>query len=88
MATPPYHVPVFGADCAGLVVSLARQETPDTSGYDDPEIVWRLTHHPHHVGLIVKSSSHARVQQLVGDYARRIAHDFSATLPMGDRPEH
>ena len=29
-------------DYAGLLVSLARQEHPDTSQYNDPEIVWRM----------------------------------------------
>ncbi|MCA1616365.1 MAG: ATPase, partial [Acidobacteria bacterium] len=34
---------------AGLIVSLAREECPDTSRYDDPEIVWRLNK-PSHAG--------------------------------------
>ena len=42
-------------DSAGLLVSLAKQETPDTSAYNDPEIVWRMNEKKHHVGLIVKS---------------------------------
>ena len=46
-------------DSAGLLVSLARQEHPDTSAYNDPEIVWRMDEKKHHVGLIVKSSDAA-----------------------------
>ena len=45
------HVPPMPrGDYAGLIVSLARQESPDTAAYADPEVVWRLTK-PHHAGL-------------------------------------
>jgi biotin carboxylase len=51
-------------DFAGVIVSLARQEWPDTSAYVDPEIVWRLKKR-HHVGLIVASPDRARVEELL-----------------------
>ena len=41
---------------AGIVLSLSKQENPDTSAYDDPEIVYRVKKH-HHAGLIVRSKS-------------------------------
>ncbi len=69
---------------AGLLVSLARQERPDTSAYTDPEIVWRMDH-KHHVGLIVKSPSMERVQQLLDEYAARIGKDFYHTEPKSDK---
>ena len=37
-----YQLPPVRQEHAGLIVSLARQEWPDTSAYDDPEVVWRL----------------------------------------------
>jgi biotin carboxylase len=78
----PYEVPPHRKDYAGLIISLARQERPDTSAYDDPEIVWRMDGHPaHHVGLIVKADTYERVEELLGSYERRIAHDFMAVLP-------
>jgi hypothetical protein len=78
----PYVLPPHRKDYAGLVLSLARQERPDTSAYDDPEIVWRLDGQPpHHVGLIVRSSSPDRVEELLSAYEPRIARDFMATLP-------
>ncbi|HLL77101.1 MAG TPA: hypothetical protein VK421_17745 [Pyrinomonadaceae bacterium] len=80
-----YRLPPLGEDYAGLIVSLARQQRPDTSAYDDPEIVWRLDK-PSHVGLIVRSADPARVEQLLDAYARRFAHDFLATLPAADKP--
>ena len=80
-----YRLPPLREDYAGLIVSLARQQHPDTSTYDDPEIVWRLDK-PSHVGLIVRSDSPDRVEQLLDAYARRFAQDFLATLPAPDKP--
>jgi hypothetical protein len=70
-------------DFAGIIVSLARQEWPDTSGYTDPEIVWRLRKR-HHVGLIVASSNRERVEQLLGSYVARFAEEFHAVLPAAE----
>ena len=71
---------------AGIILSLARQEFPDTSAYDDTEIVYR-PRKKHHAGLIVKSKSHARVTELLDDYGRRFVDDFIAVLPPLERPE-
>ncbi|MCB0111854.1 MAG: ATP-grasp domain-containing protein [Caldilineaceae bacterium] len=79
-----YQLPPIHQEYAGLIVSLARQQHPDTSAFNDPEIVWRLAKE-HHVGLIVRSPSHERVQQLIDEYAARIATDFSATAPPMER---
>ena len=68
----------------GIALSLARQERPDTGGYNDPEIVFRVDK-PHHVGLVVRSRDLSRVRQLVADYSARFARDFSATVPPPDR---
>jgi biotin carboxylase len=71
-------------DYAGLALSLARQERPDTSAYTDPEIVLRVDR-PHHVGLVVRSPDLARVRELLDSYAGRFAHDFSAYVPPPER---
>src|SRR6266581_6015016 len=71
---------------AGIILSLARQEFPDTSAYGDPEIVYRVKK-KHHAGLIVRSKSHERVTGLLDDYGRRFAEDFIAVLPPLERPE-
>lgn len=78
-----YDVRPARADYAGLLVSLARQESPSTEAYADPEVVWRLAKH-HHAGLIVRSPSYARVEALMNDYCRRFTDDFVATLPARD----
>jgi hypothetical protein len=69
---------------AGIALSLARQERPDTSAYDDPEIVFRAEM-PHHVGLVVRSHDLARVRELLDSYAERFARDFSAYVPPPER---
>lgn len=71
---------------AGIVLSLAKQEYPDTSAYTDSEIVYRIKKR-HHVGLIVSSPKLERVTELLDQYARRFADDFVAVVPPLERPE-
>jgi phosphoribosylamine-glycine ligase len=71
---------------AGIILSLARQEYPDTTAYDDPEIVYRVKK-KHHAGLIVRSPKRERVSELLNDYGRRFVDDFVAVLPPMERPE-
>jgi biotin carboxylase len=71
---------------AGIVLSLAKQEYPDTSGYDDPEVVYRVKK-KHHVGLIVRSQKLERVQELLTQYAIRFSADFEAVMPPLERAE-
>jgi biotin carboxylase len=82
-----YAVPSHADAYAGLVLSLARQEHPDTSGYDDPEIVQRIEL-AHHAGLIVRAGAPERVQELLDSYARRFLEDFYASAPAPDRATH
>jgi biotin carboxylase len=81
----PYAVPPLQHDFAGLLVCLARQESPDLSQYDDPEIVWRLQK-AHHAGLVVKSPSQERIDQLLASYTERFRRDFVAALPAAETP--
>lgn len=80
-----YRVPAPRSGHAGIVLSLARQEYPDTSAYGEPEIVQRIRKR-HHVGLIVASASAERITRLLDDYARRFYEDFHASAPAPDRP--
>jgi hypothetical protein len=82
-----YRTPVPSQDYAALLISLSRQERPDTSAYQDPEIVWRLVQ-DHHAGLIVKSPSAARIGELLSAYERRFTEDFYAYQPPRDKPGH
>jgi hypothetical protein len=71
---------------AGIILSLARQEYPDTSTYDDREIVYRVKK-KHHAGLIVRAKKRERVSELLEDYAHRFADDFVAVLPPMEKAE-
>jgi biotin carboxylase len=81
----PYRLPATRQDYAGAIVSLARQEEPDTSAYNDPEIVYRVKKY-HHAGFVVKSSSPVRVKELLDSYSRRFVTDFLASQPVPDKP--
>jgi biotin carboxylase len=81
----PYRLPPVREDYAGVIVSLARQQEPDTTGYNDPEIVERITKY-HHAGFVLKSPSAQRVETLLASYAQRFANDFLAREPVPDKP--
>ena len=71
---------------AGIVLSLSKQESPDTSAYDDREIVYRVKKR-HHAGLIVRSRKLDRVEELLTSYAARFADDFIAVVPPLEKAE-
>lgn len=81
----PYNVPEHREDYGGIIISLARQEHPDTSAYTDPEIVWRLDQ-KNHVGFVVVSQDHERVSSLIESYVPRFYEDFHASQPALDKP--
>jgi biotin carboxylase len=81
----PYSIPPQRRDYAGVIMSLARQEEPDTSAYNDPEIVYRVKKY-HHAGFVVKSSDPGRVKELLQSYSQRFVTDFLATQPLPDKP--
>jgi biotin carboxylase len=83
----PYQLPAERRDYAGVILSLARQEHPDTSAYNDPEIVYRVSKF-HHAGFVLKAVNSERIQQLLDSYSRRFADDFLATQPVPDRPSN
>ncbi|MFN4255104.1 MAG: acetyl-CoA carboxylase biotin carboxylase subunit family protein [Saprospiraceae bacterium] len=81
-----YTLPKVRKDYAGIVVSLARQQWPDISQFNDAEIAWRMTEMEYHVGLIVQSKKRARVLELLDNYADRIARDYHASAPAPEKP--
>lgn len=81
----PYLLPEVKHDYAGIIISLARQESPDLSGYTDPEIVFRLNK-KHHAGLVVESPDPSRVQSLLDGYTERFYQDFHTSAPPPDKP--
>ncbi len=51
---------------AGIITSLAKQEWPDLSAYNDPEIVWRLDK-SYHAGFVLRSKHHKVIEQMLGE---------------------
>jgi biotin carboxylase len=81
----PYHLPPVSQNYAGVILSLARQEQPDTSAYTDPEIVYRVKKF-HHTGFVLQSASQQRIEELLNSYTRRFENDFLATQPVPEKP--
>jgi biotin carboxylase len=80
----PYVLPDASRDYAGSVLCLAQTEEPDTSAFNDPEIVVRIKKH-HHAGLIVRSAESKRVEALLEHYAIEFSNRFLAKLPPMER---
>lgn len=80
-----YKLPPVREDYAGVILSLARQEDPDTSSYDDPEVYLRIKKH-HHAGLVLRSKEPRRIPALLENYAQRFADEFTAVEPPKDKP--
>ncbi|HKW57897.1 MAG TPA: hypothetical protein VJN42_11120 [Candidatus Acidoferrum sp.] len=83
----PYQPPAARRDCAGVILSLARQERPDTSAYTDPEIVYRVSKY-HHAGFVLRAREAQRIQELLDWYSKRFQADFLATQPVPEKPSN
>ena len=80
-----YDLPEPQKNYAGSVLCLAKQDWPDLSAYDAPEVTYRMNKF-HHAGLIVKSDSPDRVQSLLTEYGNRFLEDFYARIDAPDKP--
>ncbi|MBL7816031.1 MAG: ATPase [Saprospiraceae bacterium] len=82
-----YVLPKPRKDYAGIVVSLSRHKHPNTEGFNDPEIVWRMNKE-YHIGLIVQAKTQQRVLELLDNYTQRIFNDFHASQPVPNKPSN
>lgn len=80
-----YKLPKINNDYAGILISLAKQEWPDLSSFDAPEVHWKMNK-KYHAGLIIKSNDFNRVGELMNDYTNRFYNEFFATQPLPDKP--
>jgi biotin carboxylase len=78
-----YAPPTPRSEYAGSVLCLAQTAEPDTSAFNDPEIVIRMKKH-HHAGLIVRSENSERVKELLDQYSAEFARLFLASMPPMD----
>jgi hypothetical protein len=82
-----YKLPQVRKDYSGIIISLTRQEWPDLSVFDDPEIVW-IMEEPYHVGLVVRSPSREKVMEILDRYSEIIQNEYHASAPAPDKPTH
>lgn len=75
-----YEPPKTMEGYAGSVLCLAQTADPDTSAFNDTEIVLRIQKH-HHAGMIVRSDDPKRVEQLLEHYSEEFARRFLASMP-------
>jgi biotin carboxylase len=80
-----YALQPHRTDYGGLIVSLAKQEWPDLSGYNAPEVVWCLKK-KFHAGIVVRSPDYNRITELLNQYTQRFYEDFFSSLPPQRRP--
>src|ERR1044071_8063764 len=73
----PSRITPARKEYAGIILSLAKQESPDTSNYVDAEIIYRVKKR-HHAGLIIRSPQLDRINELLDQYGHRFAEDFVA----------
>jgi biotin carboxylase len=80
-----YRLPPAREEYAGVILSLARQENPDTSAYNDPEVCLQIKRH-HHAGLVLRSQDPLRLPALLDGYSVRFAQEFLAVEPPREKP--
>jgi biotin carboxylase len=81
----PYTLPdSIRAEYGGLLLTLAREERPDTSMFDAPEVFYRSPEKSH-IGLVLRSPDRARIQKLLGDYLERV-RPMIASMPALEKP--
>lgn len=85
--TGGYELPAVKQRYAGVVISLANSERPDTSSFTDLEIVHRLDL-KNHIGFVVASDRAERVEELLSRYMERIGREFHATMPAQETAAH
>lgn len=75
-----YSIEPLRMEYGAVILSLARQQWPDTSSYNDEEIVQRI-HKEYHAGFVLRSDDHERIETLLDEYGQRFLHDFAARMP-------
>lgn len=83
----PYKMAGVRKNNAGLLVCLAKDEQPDLSIFDAPEVVWKEGK-DYHAALIVASPSADRVDQLVTEYKQKLQGNVLAVAPPTEKVVH
>ncbi len=78
--TDSYSVPEVNNNYGAILISLAKQEWPNTEAYNDKEVAWRLKKQ-FHAGLILVSDDYNRMINLSDSYIKRFYKDFFISQP-------
>ena len=81
----PYALPDHRSDYGGLILTLARDERPDTSAFDAPEVVFLVAREEPHRARLIADRRGARIQELLAQYLERIK-PLVATMPALEKP--
>lgn len=80
-----YVAPKSKKNYAALLNSLAKQQWPDMSGYNAPEVFLKMNRE-YHVGLILQSNKYEKISEYLETYTNRFYNDFFTFVPMADKP--
>jgi biotin carboxylase len=78
-----YEPPERRRSHGALLITFARAESPDFSGYQGPEIAWRLEGVPWQAAVVVRDDEHERLDALLGEVQRRFIRDFVPPASLG-----
>ena len=70
---------------SGLIIALAKDQHPDYEEFNCEEVV-RFLPLDYHVGIVYKSDSKERIQQLLDDAAEKINDHFLNIIPPKSKP--
>ncbi len=78
-----YVLPKLNRKYGAIIISLAKQQKPDLSSYDE-NVVWKLNKE-YHAGLIVASKNYKKMFEVSNKYIEKFYSDFFATHPIQDK---
>jgi hypothetical protein len=79
-----YELPKTENIYGAIIISLAKQERPDLSHYNDESIVWKLDK-KYHAGLITVNENYDKMIEISDKIVKRFYEDFFATHPIQDK---
>ncbi len=82
-----YKPVLLREEYSGLIVSLAKQQEPDLTSYNDQEIFWKIKK-DFHAGLVIRSPKFDRVESLLKNYTDRFYQDFFTSAPPKEKPNY
>jgi len=79
-----YVLPKEKNKYGAIIISLAKQEYPDLSKYDDKNISWKLNK-KNHAGLVVVNENYDEMIKISDEYIDRFYNDFFTSHPIQEK---